>query len=68
MGFWPENWFGWFCWFGSGLDTFAPRCWKREKKERVLELEGLEEEEVAIFRGGGEKDRGGKSKRKRKAA
>ena len=34
LGFWPENWFGWFAWFGSGLDTFAPRwcsqlslCW-----------------------------------------
>ena len=21
-----KNWFGWFAWFGSGLDSFAPRC------------------------------------------
>ena len=26
LGFCPENWFGWFAWFGSGLDTFAPQC------------------------------------------
>ena len=36
LEFWPENCFGWLAWFGSDVDTFAPRCaTQQHRTERV---------------------------------